>query len=87
MFSGDKSNKYQVDKAGLRALTVEKMAKGLQSREGSEMAGLEGRTQLLVRLAEALDASSEFFGQGGRPGNLLGTFRRIGMQLYWKPPY
>lgn len=62
-----------MDKAGLRALTVEKMAKGLQSREGNEMAGMEGRTQLLVRLAEALDTSSEYFGQSGRPGNLLGT--------------
>lgn len=54
------------------------MAKGLQSRAGNEMAGLEGRTQLLVRLADALDASSEFFGQNGRPGNLLGRFRSIG---------
>lgn len=54
------------------------MAKGLQSRAGNEMAGLEGRTQLLVRLADALDTSSEFFGQNGRPGNLLGRFRSIG---------
>lgn len=78
VFSGDKSNKYQVDKNGLRSLTVEKMAKGLQSREGNEMAGLEGRTQLLVRLADALDSSSEFFGQDGRPGNLLGRSRPVG---------
>lgn len=50
------------------------MTKGLQSKEGSEMAGLEGRTQLLVRLATALDESKEFFGDDGRPGNLLGEF-------------
>lgn len=74
VFSGDKGNKFQVDKEGLRKLTVEVMAKGLQSKEGNEMAGLEGRTQLLVRLADALDANKEFFGHDGRPGNMLGEF-------------
>ncbi|KUI52693.1 Uracil catabolism protein 4 [Cytospora mali] len=71
VFSGDKSNKFQVDKEGLRTITVETMAKGLQSREGNEMAGLEGRTQLLVKLSDALDANKEFFGNDGRPGNML----------------
>lgn len=70
IFSGSKENKYQVDKEGLRQLTVEVMAKGLQSKEGNEMAGLEGRTQLLIRLADALDANKEFFGDG-RPGHML----------------
>lgn len=50
------------------------MAKGLQSKEGNEMAGLEGRTQLLVKLADALDANKEFFGHDGRPGNMLGKY-------------
>lgn len=50
------------------------MAKGLQSRAGNELTGLEGRTQLLVRLAEALDSNKEFFGHDGRPGNMLGKF-------------
>lgn len=79
VFSGDKANKYQVDKEGLRSLTVDKMAKGLQSREGNEMAGLEGRTQLLVRLADAMEASNDFFGQDGRPGNMLGKFQTFGI--------
>ena len=48
------------------------MAKGLQSRPGNEIAGLEGRTQLLIRLAGALDEKKEFFGEDGRPGNMLG---------------
>lgn len=48
------------------------MAKGLQSKPGNEMAGLEGRTELLVRLADALDSNKEFFGENGRPGNMLG---------------
>ncbi|ROW15856.1 hypothetical protein VPNG_02595 [Cytospora leucostoma] len=71
VFSGDKANKFQVDKEGLRSLTVDKMAKGLQSREGNELAGLEGRTQLLVKLADALESNKEFFGYDGRPGNML----------------
>lgn len=33
---------------------------------------MEGRTQLLVRLADALDDRKEFFGENGRPGNMLG---------------
>lgn len=51
------------------------MSKGLQSKEGSEMAGLEGRTQLLIRLADALEGNKEFFGEDSRPGNMLGKLR------------
>ncbi|KAI1319032.1 DUF1688-domain-containing protein [Xylariaceae sp. FL0255] len=71
IFSGNPSNKYQVDKDGLRKLTVEMVAKGLQSKPGNEVAGLEGRTQLLLRLGEALDQKREFFGHDGRPGNMI----------------
>ena len=72
MFSGDKRNKFQVDKEGLKGLTVEKLAQGLQSKPGNEMAGLEGRAQLLIRLGQALEEKREFFGESGRPGNMLG---------------
>ncbi len=72
MFSGNKSNKYQVDKDGLKNLTAEKLAQGLQSLPGREMAGLEGRAQLLIRLGHALEENREFFGDSGRPGNMLG---------------
>ncbi|KAK4646047.1 hypothetical protein QC761_206910 [Podospora bellae-mahoneyi] len=70
LFSGSPANKYQVDKEGLRQLTVEKLAQGLQSTPGNEMAGLEGRAQLLIRLSEALN-NTEYFGEDGRPGNML----------------
>ncbi|CAM1507882.1 Fc.00g047300.m01.CDS01 [Cosmosporella sp. VM-42] len=70
IFSGD-NNKFQVDKQGLQALTVEKLAAGLQSRPGNEMAGLEGRTEMLVRLAGALNDKPEYFGANGRPGNMI----------------
>ena len=74
MFSGDRSNKYQVDKEGLQQLTVEKLALGLQSQPGNEMAGIEGRAQLLIRLGKTLAEKREFFGEDGRPGNMLGRF-------------
>ncbi|KAI1127869.1 hypothetical protein F5Y10DRAFT_241939 [Nemania abortiva] len=71
IFSGNPSNKYQVDKDGLRKLTVEQLIKGLQSRPGNEVAGLEGRAQLLIRLGDALAEKTEFFGETGRPGNMI----------------
>lgn len=77
LFSSDKHNKFQVDKAALRQLTVEQLAQGLQSRPGNQIAGLEGRAQLLVRLGEALDERKELWGEDGRPGNMLGKLLRI----------
>ncbi|KAK1779053.1 hypothetical protein QBC45DRAFT_392823 [Copromyces sp. CBS 386.78] len=71
LFSGNKNNKYQVDKEGLASLTVEKLAQGLQSGPGNEMAGIEGRAHLLIRLGQALEEKTEFFGADGRPGNML----------------
>ncbi|KAI1340739.1 DUF1688-domain-containing protein [Xylariaceae sp. FL0016] len=71
IFSSDPSNKFQVDKDGLRALTVDQLAKGMQSRPGNEVAGLEGRAQLLLRLGDALAEKTEFFGTNGRPGNMV----------------
>jgi hypothetical protein len=74
IFSSNPSNKCQVDKGGLQSFTIEKLAAGLQSRPGNEVAGLEGRTQLLIRLAGALDEKKDYFGSNGRPGNMVGTF-------------
>lgn len=73
LFSGDAGNKHQVDFNGLAALTVEKLAAGLQSKPGSTLAGLEGRTDLLLRLSKALQENTEYFGSTGRPGNMIGT--------------
>lgn len=47
------------------------MAAGLQSRPGNEIAGVEGRTDLLVRLGEAMAAKDDFFGFDGRPGSIV----------------
>jgi len=70
-FSGNPNNRAQVDKDGLQKLTAEKLAAGLQSGPGNQMAGLEGRTELLVRLSGALAEKTEFFGADGRPGNMV----------------
>jgi Protein of unknown function (DUF1688) len=59
---------------------VEKVAAGLQSRPGNQMAGLEGRTELLIRLASALDEKQEYFGGDGRPGNMIGKCPSFALQ-------
>ncbi|KAM0271118.1 hypothetical protein ACHAQH_009205 [Verticillium albo-atrum] len=82
MFSSDKSNKYQVDTDGLLTLTPEKLAAGLQSKPGNEMAGVQGRTQLLIRLADALEKKPEFFGGDGRPGRMVGVELLTGLPEY-----
>ena len=83
LFSGNPNNRAQVDKQGLRALTVEKVAAGLQSQPGNEMAGLEGRTELLIRLANALDEKKEYFGEDGRPGNMVGKCSHMLYKRLW----
>ncbi|KIH91094.1 hypothetical protein SPBR_01603 [Sporothrix brasiliensis 5110] len=65
------ANKTQVDMDGLRSLTVDDLAKGLQSRPGNTVAGLEGRASLLIRLGDALAANPDVFGMDGRPGNMV----------------
>jgi Protein of unknown function (DUF1688) len=71
LFSSNKQQRHQVDAAGLRELTVEKMTVGLQVTEQNPMSGLEGRASLLIRLADALN-NDTLFGADGRPGNMLG---------------
>ena len=70
-FSSNASQPCQVDSEGLRKLTVEKMAAGLQVSEKNPIAGLEGRANLLIKLADALN-NPALFGADARPGNMLG---------------
>jgi hypothetical protein len=72
IFSSDQSQPHQVDSEGLQNLTVEIMRSGLQISGSNPIAGLEGRTDLLIKLSEALK-NHTFFGADGRPGNMLGT--------------
>lgn len=50
---------------------MEALAKGLQVSEENPIAGLEGRSSLLINLGKALD-KQEIFGVDSRPGNMLG---------------
>jgi len=72
VFSSDPKEPCQVDSGGLRKLDVNVMARGLQVTETNPLDGLEGRTSLLLRLAEALQ-NQEVYGLEARPGNMLGT--------------
>lgn len=71
LFSSNPQNKTQVDQNGLRALTVEEVAKAMQSRPGNAISGLQGRADSLIRLGDALAANPEVFGADGRPGNMV----------------
>ena len=63
-----------MDKNGLRNLTVESVARAMQSKPGSELAGIEGRTRLLTQLGEALDQQKDFFGDDGSFGGQQTVF-------------
>jgi hypothetical protein len=72
VFSSNTSQPYQVDSAGLKRITVVTMAHGLQVSDTNPIEGLQGRTGLLMRLADALQ-NNDVFGMDCRPGNMLGT--------------
>ncbi|KAL8866191.1 MAG: hypothetical protein Q9198_008998, partial [Flavoplaca austrocitrina] len=69
-FSGDPTEPYQVNAAGLNRLSVNQLAIGLQVSEANPLAGMEGRADLLANLGEAL-RNTEYFGSTSRPGNML----------------
>ena len=73
LFSSDPTEPCQVDGAGLKKITTDVLAKGMQHSEQNPLAGIEGRAGLLVRLSEALN-NQDFFGVDARPGNMLGGF-------------
>lgn len=70
-FSSDTSEPCQVDSAGLRKLSVQRLAKGLQVTEANPLLGLEGRAGMMMRLGDAL-RNTALFGTRGRPGHMLG---------------
>ena len=70
-FSSDSEEPNQVDSLGLKRLSVQQLAKGLQVADNNPIAGLEGRAGLLSRLGDALK-NTALFGAEGRPGHMLG---------------
>ena len=82
IFSSDPSQPYQVDAAGLRNITVESLARGMQVSNENPMDGLEGRAGLLIRLSEALQ-NTEYFGQDARPGNMIGNWQQASSRNHY----
>lgn len=70
MFSSNPENPHQVDATALKKLTVDQIARGLQVTEANPMNGLQGRTELLIRLGDALQRK-DMFGEDQRPGCML----------------
>ena len=70
LFSSDPNQPCQVDGAALQKLRPEQIGEGLQATPQNPIEGLEGRTQLLIRLGSALQ-NKGIFGQTARPGNML----------------
>ncbi|KAL6722319.1 hypothetical protein ACLMJK_001426 [Lecanora helva] len=69
-FSSNDQAPCQVDSTGLKRLTTQQLAKGLQVTEHNPLQGLEGRAGVMSRLADALK-NSTLFGTAGRPGHML----------------
>jgi hypothetical protein len=71
VFSGDAAHPLQVDAAGLRNLSVERLSEVFQCAPANPLVGLEGRVVVLRRLGDALASQPEVFGPQGRPGHLF----------------
>ena len=72
-FSGDAANPYQTSAEGLQHLTPDSLAQGFQVSPENPIVGLEGRSQLLQKLGQALQNHPTWFGANNpRPGNLVG---------------
>ncbi len=72
LFSSNPTRPLQADAAGLRALDAPRLAQALQVDAANPLIGLDGRTDLLRRLGDALAQRPDAFGVNGRPGDLLG---------------
>ncbi len=71
-FSADKASPFRADGERLAKITSADIARGFQVSEKNPLAGLEGRSQLLSRLAQSMATWPHIFGQNSqRPGNIL----------------
>ncbi|CAO3655182.1 unnamed protein product [Mucor fragilis] len=74
-FSSSKQVPDRVDVEGLDAITLQRMTDGFQVTDENPMVGLEGRSNLLKRLAKAVKDQPTYFpsinDEPQRPGNLI----------------
>jgi hypothetical protein len=71
LFSSDNAQPLQVDAAGLRGLTTERLAEAFQVDGSNVLVGLESRVLLLHRLGDSLAAQPDTFGPQARPGRIF----------------
>jgi hypothetical protein len=71
VFSGDAARPLQVDAAGLRSLSVQRLTEVFQCTASNPLVGLTGRVLVLRRLGDVLASQPEVFGACGRPGRLF----------------
>lgn len=72
IFSSDRRNPLRVDAVALASLDERKLAAGFQAGPRNEMAGLDGRIQLVKNVAIALNSHRDIFGAGpARPGHIF----------------
>ncbi|KZF23829.1 DUF1688-domain-containing protein [Xylona heveae TC161] len=69
--SGSGEDAFRVDGAGLKKITPESLAIGMQSSPENPLTGVQGRADLLKCLGDSLLSNPEIFGPQGRPGNLV----------------
>lgn len=74
MFSSDPLNPHQVDAQALAEIDLEELGRRMQHSEQNPLAGLEGRSQMLQRLSQALYNKHYFKATKNRPGHMLGMF-------------
>ncbi len=71
-FSSNPANPCQTDADGLRSLTPNALAESFQVNNQNPLVGVEGRSQLLQKLSQALQKHPNWFGATNpRPGNLV----------------
>jgi Protein of unknown function (DUF1688) len=72
IFSSHPNQPHQTDADALQQITPEILAHGFQVTRDNPLVGLEGRSQLLQKLGQALQNHPDFFGTTQpRPGNLV----------------
>ncbi|KLO12526.1 DUF1688-domain-containing protein [Schizopora paradoxa] len=70
-FSGIDGQPFRVDASGLARSSATLIASAMQVTGENAMVGLEGRAELLSKLSTALRTNTVYFGDEGRPGNLV----------------
>ncbi|GAA5988026.1 hypothetical protein JCM11641_002135 [Rhodosporidiobolus odoratus] len=75
MFSSVEGQPFRVDSVGLSKITPQQISDAMQVSESNPMTGIDGRAQLLVRLASVLnaEANAALFtkASSSRPGHLV----------------